>query len=102
MSDQNPTPESATGWKRVTPETVFQENRYYVLLAPGQVPFVARWFRDGGLVDYPSTYEESFNYPEGEGHFKARFYLELAIPPEAQAECDRVWREYREQQRPQS
>jgi hypothetical protein len=96
MSDQTPTHElpPAPGWKKVTPQTRFQEGEFYVLLARAVEPFVAAWHDGdgGGLIDLPQGYSEW----SGRGDRSAAlFYHQLPpLPPEALAVIGGMWADY--------
>jgi hypothetical protein len=71
---------------------------------PGHDVFIAEWDDElPGLVDVPQRHGEWFMNPEErrDGDFVARYFFELPpIPAAAEAECDRLWREYFYRARP--
>jgi hypothetical protein len=100
MSDQAPNPAPAPGWKPVTPETRFKKGRLYVVLVPGFPAFTARWEPRVGLVDAEREHGEWLRHGAGgprDPELTAKFFVELPpVPPEVQAEVDRLWTQYYE------
>jgi hypothetical protein len=95
-------PPPTHGWQPVTPETRFEPDRYYAVLAAGEGVFLAVWDEERkGLVSHPRrdgvwyVTQRAFREDDWRGGSLVRYFCELpAVPAAALDECNGLWREY--------